>query len=57
MEELMVGLIVLGAALYLARWFFRNLIARGKVATCDSCDSCETSESSDIEKTQGVSSP
>lgn len=44
METILTNLVVLAAALFLARWFYRNLISRKKSAPCDSCESCETTE-------------
>lgn len=43
-ETILTNLVVLAAALFLARWLYRNLVSRDKGATCDSCESCESSE-------------
>ena len=56
MDSILVNLIVLAAALFLARWFYRNLISRNKKPACDSCDSCAPTEDSEPEKTQSASS-
>ncbi len=56
MDTLLVYAIVLGAALFLARWFFRNLISRDKKPACGSCDTCAPEENSEPDKTQNASS-
>ena len=56
MDTLLVYGIVLGAALFLARWFFRNLIARDSKPACGSCDTCAPTEDSEPDKTQSASS-
>ena len=55
-DTILVTLIVLGAALFLARWFFRNLISRDKKPTCGSCDTCAPTENSEPDKTPTASS-
>ncbi len=56
MDTILVYIIVLAAALFLVRWFYRNLISHGKKATCDSCESCGPEETSEAEKTTTASS-
>ena len=56
MDTILVTLIVLGAALFLARWFFRSLIARDKKPACGSCGTCAPTENPEPEKTQSASS-
>ena len=55
MDAILVNLIVLAAALFLVRWFYRNLIARNKKPACDSCDTCAPTENSEPDKTQNAS--
>ena len=47
LETVLTNLVVLAAALFLARWFYRNLVSRDKAAACDSCESCESTEVED----------
>ena len=56
MDTILVTLIVLGAALFLARWFFRNLISRNKKPACGSCDTCAPTENTEPDKTATTSS-
>ena len=56
MDTILVTLIVLGAALFLARWFYRSLIARNKKPTCGSCGTCAPTENSEPDKTPTASS-
>ena len=56
MDTILVYVIVLGAALFLARWFFRNLISRNKEPACGSCDTCAPTENSEPDKTPTASS-
>lgn len=57
MDTILVYVIVLAAALFLVRWFYRNLVSHGKQPGCDSCESCGPEETSETEKTTTASSP
>ena len=56
MDTILVYVIVLAAALFLARWFYRNLITRDKKPACDSCDTCAPAENTESDKTHSASS-
>ena len=56
MDTILVYVIVLAAALFLARWFFRNLISADKKPACGSCDTCAPTENTEPDKTQNASS-
>ena len=55
MDTILVYAIVLAAALYLARWFYRSLIARDKKPACGSCDTCAPTENTDPDETPTTS--
>ena len=56
MDTILVYAIVLGAALFLARWFFQNLISSDKKTACGGCDSCAPEENAKSDKTPTASS-
>ena len=55
MDTVLVYVIVLAAALFLARWFFRNLISADKKPACGSCDTCAPTENTEADKTHNAS--
>ncbi|MCH7910668.1 MAG: hypothetical protein IIB38_13765 [Candidatus Hydrogenedentes bacterium] len=56
MEAILVDVIVLAAALFLARGLYRNLISHNRKPACDSCDACASTGNTEPDKTPTASS-
>lgn len=56
MDAILVNLTVLAAALFLARWLYRNIFSRNKKNPCEACGVCPPDEDPKPAKARSASS-